>query len=881
MPRGIKKNATPKSTESNEVFPQQVSTTKLDTLLFKLRNTCRTHGIQTWNKQSLCDQIYQDLLFLYHLPRLQEQGILPLNSEEITNGAIKDEPIGFKSLLKYEHDEKQMSAIFHRVWKALQSSIVEPLFKSREFAMFSIEKDEKKVMKYYKLLVALFKDMSNVILESYDSNAGYTYFKKDLNKNLAKTFGQFYTPKSVLTSVVEQVDPKSTDLVLDPSCGSCSFLQESGSYIVRNENKQPVEAFANLYGVEVERDIYTEGVMNIFINFGFLPDMENNIREVDAFVDLPRSAKKYDKIVANPPFGATVTSFKESYHQTIQEPKGNKGKTVKKIIVHPDVLNQIPFPNIGESAILFFQMIVSLLKDGGKAGVVMSSTILNDSYFGMMEWFLNCCSLEKIIINPAGTFKEQGTGIETMSFIYTKGSPTTTVSIVMLGDENTVIRTLTMEQIREAGWKLDIKGTVKKEEQVANPAGFPMVKLGDITVCKNGKNIPQEKRTEIGTYPYYASNGIGGFVEQFNFQGPATMLGDQGSCWAKSAQFAVDGAKFYAGNHTIVMKTKNESLHDKYLYYYLKLSDLKRFNRCSALIPELDKLRFYDMEIPLPPLPIQQTIVQTLDRIYNPGTTDLADTLKLTSQAMDLVLANPGGATLEPIVEIQRMIRNSAQMVADVKAQMVADVKAQMVAIMKASTKHVVAVDTVVKSFCSFEKSKIQASKHIDGEFPFISLVVRTHNVHILEDEEHVFISATPAGNRLMRTHYYKGKCAYSSLMFHCILDKTVILPKYYYWYLFLNKEILNNHVEGIQPRFNYENYLNMNIPIPPLDFQQSVVSRMEALESQIKALESLQSQSEDNARFILDSYLTTKEPVDTVANSVADDISEDSISHE
>jgi hypothetical protein len=55
----------------------------------------------------------------------------------------------------------------------------------------------------------------------------------------------------------------------------------------------------------------------------------------------------------------------------------------------------------------------------------------------------------------------------------------------------------------------------------------------------------------------------------------------------------------------------------------------------------------------------------------------------------------------------------------------------------------------------------------------------------------------------------------------------------------------------------------------------------MESLESQIKALESLQKQSEDNARFILDSYLTTKEPVDAIANSVADDTSEDTISHE
>ena len=80
-------------------------------------------------------------------------------------------------------------------------------------------------------------------------------------------------------------------------------------------------------------------------------------------------------------------------------------------------------------------------------------------------------------------------------------------------------------------------------------------------------------------------------------------------------------------------------------------------------------------EVVVPPLPIQHEIVATLDRIYQPGTTELAETLKLTNQAMDLILAQPNGATLEPIVEAQRLMRKSAQMVADVKAQMVAIVK--------------------------------------------------------------------------------------------------------------------------------------------------------------------------------------------------------------
>jgi hypothetical protein len=115
----------------------------------------------------------------------------------------------------------------------------------------------------------------------------------------------------------------------------------------------------------------------------------------------------------------------------------------------------------------------------------------------------------------------------------------------------------------------------------------------------------------------------------------------------------------------------------------LNAKSLRDKARYSINLGSISMGDIMDFPISLPPLSVQQEIVTTLDRIYNPGTTELADTLKMTDKAMDLVLANPGGATLEPIVETQRLIRKSAQMVADVKTQMVADVKAQMVAIMK------------------------------------------------------------------------------------------------------------------------------------------------------------------------------------------------------
>ena len=429
-----------KTTSESVQAPVAQGETKLNSLLWQIRELCRKHHLQIWQKESLANQIYQDLLFVYHIPQLTKDGILQLDVQRIGDGALTE--VSYTSLLSLK-EPQLINTAFKRLWKELQRCVLKDLFEGRDFTMFAIEK--KSPERYLSLLLDLFRYLASVILEKYDSNAGYTYFKKDLNKAIAKTFGQFYTPQTVTASVVKEVDPRVGESVLDPSCGSCSFLAEAANYIAKKEGVSMATAFETLYGTEVEFNIYAEGIMNMFINFGILPDMKNRIREVDALLDMAKSEQQFDKIVANPPFGADASTFHEFYFKTTMVPKGKR--MVKTVGVNPEVVCSIPYPNTKESAVLFFQYIIQKLKVGGRAGVVMSSTLLNDGNKEMIQWFLESCSLEKIVINPANTFKEQGTSIETFSFIFTKGVPTTEVKIVMLGEEEKVVHSLTLDQI--------------------------------------------------------------------------------------------------------------------------------------------------------------------------------------------------------------------------------------------------------------------------------------------------------------------------------------------------------------------------------------------------------------------------------------------------
>jgi type I restriction enzyme S subunit len=343
---------------------------------------------------------------------------------------------------------------------------------------------------------------------------------------------------------------------------------------------------------------------------------------------------------------------------------------------------------------------------------------------------------------------------------------------------------------------------------VVNTGGFPVVKLGDIVEFKNGKNIPERDRNETGTYPYYASNGISGFVEKSIFEGPSVLLGDQGSAWHKSHHFVENGVKFYAGNHTIVMKPKNTSLDIKYLYYHLLLNDLQNFNKCAALIPELDKERFYSSNMILPPLPIQQEIVTALDLIYNN-----AATAKAT----------------------------------------VASVKSQMASVMRSvcargfERKHIKDVMNVVSGKANQDREAGRPVPYYDsnGVIGYVAEPLYTGEYTI-----------TARNLSIGAVHYINGPFYPSD---HTInfssLDQNVMNNQFFYNWLHLNNQVLKDLSSGIKPGIRKSDVAEILMPIPPIEFQHEILAILNEMEAELVTLEQMVAKAEQRAKFILDGY--------------------------
>jgi type I restriction-modification system DNA methylase subunit len=864
MPPKKQKNATENVIEhiapETELIPAG-KFTKMESFLWQIREICRARGFQIWGAQQLVNQIYQDLLFIYHIPRLMAQGILTLDINAISDGKLTE--VSYTSLLTLKDSEHILAAL-RVLWSELQNSEVKDLFAGRSFILFDIAKKENKKKKCLDLMIDIFRYASKINLENYNSNAGYTYFKKELNKAIAKTFGQFYTPPTVTYSVVKMVDPKIGESVLDPSCGSCSFLAEAANYIVKKENVDMLTAFTNLFGVELESNIYAEGVMNMFINFGIMPNMKDNIIEKDALIHLLSDPTTYSKIIANPPFGADAKDFKEWYFQTIMIPtKPGSSKMKKKIVENPEAYFKLPFPNTNESAILFFQLIVLKLKDGGKAGVVMSATILNDGFKDMMEWFLNCCSLEKIVINPAGTFKEQGTGIETFSFIFTKGKPTTAVKIVMLGAEDHVVRTLTLDQIKEAGYKIQLK---EEEKKVVYTGVYELKKLGDIAKVSFGERITKNDNT--GTiYPVYGSGFDTFKTDKFNRDGKTCKLGR--FAISEINMVMIVNGPYWLMDSGFTVESKNEKVMINEFLWYLLITDKNRLSQCCAgsCQKNIEMDRFYTLEYPCAPLPIQQEIVANLDRIFT-DPQDMKDCLAFTDKAMDLMLKDPTGKQLEDVLGGLREKRDCLNLCIRKKSQMAA----------------------VVRSVGArgFEQKKLgDIAKVSFGER--ITQKDNTGTIYPVYGSGYDTFK-TDKSNRYGKTCKL-GRFAISETNMAMIVngpywlmdsgftveskDEGVMLKAFLWNLLLSDKHRLSQCSTGsCQKNIEMDRFYTLEYPTPPLPIQHEVLAILNEMEAELATLEQMATKAEQRAKFILDGYLTPAPPVEaepvTDPNSIA-----------
>ena len=231
----------------------------------------------------------------------------------------------------------------------------------------------------------------------------YEQILKDLQN--AGNSGEYYTPRAVTQFMVDIVGPKLGETVLDPACGTGGFLTCAIEHVRANGVKTPEDEArlqSTVRGVEKKQLPHLLCTTNMLLH-GI--DVPTNIAHDNTLARPLRdygNADRVDVILTNPPFGGTE---------------------------EPGVENNFPKAvRTRETADLFLVLIQHLLKDGGRAAVVLpDGTLFGDGVKARIkEKLLTDCNLHTVVRLPKGVFSPY-TSIATNLLFFTKGQPTTEI----------------------------------------------------------------------------------------------------------------------------------------------------------------------------------------------------------------------------------------------------------------------------------------------------------------------------------------------------------------------------------------------------------------------------------------------------------------------
>lgn len=244
----------------------------------------------------------------------------------------------------------------------------------------------------------------------------YEYLIKMFADDAGKKGGEFYSPRGVVKTIVQLIKPQPKQKVYDPTFGSGGMLIESANYVAGLPGgKVGNNVNISLYGQEKNLGTWAIGKMNmIFHNYS-----DSDLRKGDTLVDPKHKDEtgdlmRFDRVIANPPFSMDGWWTPAEVSQDVRLDKDGKEKKItpnySKVVVDKYGRFQFGVPPRGYADLAFLQHMIAVLKDDGKAGVVLPhGTLFRSGSEGTIrEKMLKADLVEGIIGLPAALFYNTG-----------------------------------------------------------------------------------------------------------------------------------------------------------------------------------------------------------------------------------------------------------------------------------------------------------------------------------------------------------------------------------------------------------------------------------------------------------------------------------------
>ncbi len=693
-----------------------------------------------------------------------------------------------------------------------------------------------------------------------------------------KQYGQYFTPRHIIHFMVELADPEPGEKIYDPAAGTGGFILRAFEVVSKKIEERykydyslAEKAFRelkekNLWAVEKAPDVYKLALMNMILH----NDGKSNLYEADSLDNRAQveHRQKYDVVLTNPPYGPLTQSrvgvfdyhvkrFEALFIQHIMNALkfSEPGKKPSRVVVI--ILDKILF----DSTRAFKNIRKKLLREYHLKAVFSMPAGIFQPYSGVKTTVLYFERPLKEKWNEIKKNNDYATkqilffNVETDGFtLSTQRRP---INGAFQGDEPNIyeppcgdlpkavevfrewqkaLENGNVEAFKEKYvdneqvWIADIDD-IKAKDFNLNPGLYRKVergkvkwewiKLEEIIDVNFGKRITKKKH-EGTKYPVYGGGGISFYTDNFNAENEIVI--SRFGMSEKCVRFVKE--KFWLLDSGFSVRPKDENVLDKrFLYFVLKAIENKIYE-CGRGVGQknINMDCFYNLEIPLPPLEIQQKIVERLDKQQ-----------AIIEKAKEMEKAILGAGIDDAIfegdwdwVELGEVVKEKPQYGANVSA--IEGKKGKDIRYIRI---------TDVDDFGNLKDDTWMTAKEIE-------------NKYILNDDDLLFArsGATAGKTFLYEKAKIKEKALYAGYFIRFRFNEK-ILPKFVFYFTKSNYYfgwVSSIKREAGQPNINAKEYLSLKIPLPPLEKQKEIV---EFLDVQFQALEKIRKMRENAERMI------------------------------
>jgi type I restriction enzyme M protein len=658
--------------------------------------------------------------------------------------------------------------------------------------------------------------------------------------------GQFRTPRHIIDFIVEIIDPKKDETVLDPACGTVGFLISAYKHILRaNTDSKGTSKLTpddrkrlakNFKGYDISPDMVRLSLVNLFLH-GFT---DPHVYEYDTLTSEERWNELADVIFANPPFMSPKGGIKPHRRFSIQAKR---------------------------SEVLFVDYIAEHLTPNGRAGIIVPEGIIFQSQGAYTELrkMLVENSLVAVISLPAGCFNPYS-GVKTSILILDKSLAKQAQTIAFfkvendgfgLGAQRRAIEKNDLPQVQAelvaylqalrskapADSLSFTTGLIVRKENIASngdynlsaeryrdgiasSSSFTMVELGEVCKLVRGVVFSKEDEVSEGGVQVLRANNINKDRYELNLDdikrvSPKADFSEEKKlrkddifiCLASGSKDHIgkvalieNDTDYFFGGFMGAIRVKPGRLHPGYLFKQLTTGHFNDFLRdqiAGANINNLSGGLLYRFQIPLPPLEGQKEIVAEIEgyqKVIN-GARAVLDNYR------PHIPTNPDWPMVE-LGEITKPEYGFTEKAAD-----------------QGDARFVRITD-------------ISADGRIRADDPkFITLNQEARDSLLAKGDILVARTGATYGKTMIFEEDYPA--VFASFLIRLRFPKDRVHPRYYW--VFAQSDLYWNQARmlmtgGGQPQFNGNALVQVKIPLPPMPTQQAIVAEIEAEQALVAA---------------------------------------------